>query len=100
MKQEGFTLLEVLVAIVILAVSLTVLIDVQSRYISRVSQSYERLEALDFFKRDFYRMRKKTDRFSIKVQKETLPFGIKEVRNIIFDKKTQKEVLVITTYEK
>lgn len=100
MDNRGFTLLEVLIAVVILAVSLTVLIDIQSRYISRVNQSLERLEALDFFKRDFYRIGKKTEKFIIKTQRKDLPFGIKEVKNIIFDKKTNKDVLVITTYEK
>ena len=100
MKQEGFTLLEVLIAMVILATALSVLIEIQSNYISRVNQSFERLEALNFFKKDFYRLPKENERFSIKVQKEDLPFGIKQVKNIIIDRKTQKEILVITTYEK
>ncbi len=100
MDSRGFTLLEVVVAIVILAVSLTVLLDIQSGYISRVDDAFKRIKALEFFKKHFYGLEVSNDNFFIKTEKENLPFGIKEVRNEILDKKTEKEVLQITTYEK
>lgn len=100
MNEKGFTLLEVLVAVVILAVSLSVLLDIQSNYIKRVDTDFQRLEALDFFKKNFYGLSIQNDKFSIKTEKQMLPYNIKEVENKIINKKTGKEILEITTYEK
>ncbi len=100
MNSKGFTLLEVLVAVVILAVSLTALLNIQSNYIDRVHQDFQRLEALKFFKKHFYGLKVSDDRFLIKTKKETLPYSIKQVSNIILFRKTGKKVLTVITYEK
>lgn len=99
MNEEGFTLLEVLVAIVILVVSLSVLIDIQSNYIKRTEEDLIKLQAINFFKKHYYGIKPEGD-FSIKVEKESLPFGVYEIKNKIYDKKTEKEILEIITYEK
>ncbi len=100
MNEDGFTLLEVLVAVVILATALVVLLDIQSNYIKRIDTDYQKLEALEFFKRDFYGMGKEEGKFIVKTEKETLPFDIKQVKNKIIDKNTGKEILTIITYER
>jgi len=96
-SQKGFTLLEVLVALVILSISLTVLLQIQTGQIKEISRSFKRIEALKYYKKltSGVPVEKK---FVIKVKKIEMPYGFKEVRNEIFE--GDKPVLVFYSYEK
>ncbi|WP_457643153.1 prepilin-type N-terminal cleavage/methylation domain-containing protein [Persephonella sp.] len=98
-SEEGFTLLEVLVAVVILAVSLTVLLQVKTNQIRQIADQFERLDALQFYKKKSAGLPVE-DRFILKIEKTDLLYGIKEVNNIIINRKTGKTVLNFRSYER
>ncbi|WP_456392898.1 type IV pilus modification PilV family protein [Persephonella sp.] len=97
--ERGFTLLEVLVALVILSVSVTVILNIQSNQIGRIHQQYNRLDALLYYKKVLAGL-PAGDRYTIKTTKKDLPYGIKEVENKITDRKTGEVHLIYRTYEK
>jgi prepilin-type N-terminal cleavage/methylation domain-containing protein len=69
-KEGGFTLLEVVVALVILAISFTVLIEIQSRYISLNSENIEKIRALKYMKEYIYSIPVKEKEENIKVEEK------------------------------
>ena len=102
-NQEGFTLLEIVVALTIFAVAFAVLIKIQSNNISHIRNSFEKLEAIKFFKEQIYTIPQREtseDQFSWKEERKRIEFGIKEIRYKIIDRGTGKEILEIKTYER
>ena len=99
-NKKGFTLLEVLVAIVILAFSFAILLKYQTTHIKNISLNFQKLEALKFFKIYYYGLKVDSNRFSIKKSIKYLPYNLRQVDNIILDRDTTKPILTITTYER
>jgi len=97
--EKGFTLLEVLIALLILSVSLTVILDIQSNQIGRIYQQYNKLAALWYYKKITAGL-SVDDRYTIKTIKKDLPYGIKEVESKIIDRKTGEIHLIYRTYER
>ncbi|WP_457621817.1 type IV pilus modification PilV family protein [Persephonella sp.] len=101
-NQEGFTLLEVLVAITIFVVAFTVLIKIQTASISEIEKSLKKLEALKFFKEEMYTIPEREtsrDDFTYRTKKRKIHFGINEIIHTISDRKTGERILEIKTYE-
>ncbi|WP_456401659.1 type IV pilus modification PilV family protein [Persephonella sp.] len=102
-NQEGFSLLEVLVAVTIFAVAFTLLIKIQSTNIARIDESIKKLEGIRYFKEEFYLIPNRTipeDRYIIKEKKEKIDFGINEITYTIIEKNTGKKIIEIKSYEK
>ncbi len=102
-RQEGFTLLEVLIAVTIFAVSFTLLVRIQSESISKVEQNFKRLEAVKFFKEKIYSIpeRETSDEiFNLREEKKKIEFGIDEIIYTVVERKTGKKILEIKTYER
>jgi len=101
--QEGFTLLEILVAISIFAVAFTILVKIQTDNISKVEENFKKINALKFFKEEVYtipeRETSKED-FGYRVEKKKIQFGINEIIYRITDRKTGEKILEIKTYER
>ena len=97
--KGGFTLLEVVVALVILAVSFTVLLQIQGRYISLNSQDFEKLRALKYMKEYIYNIpvKEKKENIKIKEKKELYLGNINRITYMLF--KDGKPILQMYEYE-
>lgn len=102
--NKGFTLLEVVVAITIFLVAFSVLIKMQVNNISKIKESFLRLDALEYAK--VYREGlsnkselKTINEFEIKESSKTIDFGVKEVNIQVIEKSTGKTILTLKTYE-
>ena len=97
MDNKGFTLLEVLVAIVIFSIVFILLIELESNHIKRFSQNLQKLEALQFFK--IKKLGISTDEEKFKIEKRSSYFGNLIISENIISDKNGKEVLTINTYK-
>ncbi len=98
-NQQGFTLLEVVVALVILAISFTVLIEIQTRYISLNSENLEKIRALKYMKEYIYNIPVKEREDSIKVEekKELYEENVNRITYKLI--KDGKQILEMYKYE-
>ncbi|SNR80468.1 prepilin-type N-terminal cleavage/methylation domain-containing protein [Desulfurobacterium atlanticum] len=99
--EKGFTLLEVVVAVAVLAVGASVLLYVASNSTNRVYQSESRISALQLIKRKVYDIDANgtLNGFTIEEKDKTFDLGVKERKFIVKDK-NGKEVLTFYYYEK
>lgn len=102
--NKGFTLLEVVVAITIFLVAFSVLVKMQVNNISKIEESFLRLDALEYAK--VYREGlvnksefKTINEFEIKESSKTIDFGVKEVTIQVIKKFTGKIILTLKIYE-
>jgi len=99
---DGFTLLEVLVAVVIFAVAFTTLYAIQTNYIKEYSQNQLQLQALQFLKK--YQLDK--SRYSnhpyFKVEEKTNLYilDIKRTVYTVIHRKTGREILTVEEFHK
>jgi len=99
-SKKGFTLLEVLVSVIIFGIAFTAILKIQSKNISAIYESIQKLEALNYFKESFYGIsQEKQKKFKITKERKETDFGLKETKYIIFDKNTEKKILIIKVYE-
>ncbi len=98
-NEGGFTLLEVVVALVILSVSFTVLIKIQTRYISLNSTNIERIRALKDMKEYIYNIPVKERNEDVKIEekKELYEENVNRITYIL--KKDNKPILEMYRYE-
>ena len=97
MNKKAFTLLEVLVALVIFSTTFVLLIELETRYIKKVSKNREKLKALHFFKKKEFGLTNEEEGYKIKTESKNLDSLI-IYENSITDNKG-KEILVIKSYE-
>ncbi len=96
-SSKGFTLLEVLVALVIFSIVFTFLLELESNHIRKVYNNFEKLKALQFFKKKELGLNTAESSFRIESRKSLFDtFIVKE--NIIFNSKGE-EILKINTYK-
>ncbi len=96
-SNRGFTLLEVLVALVIFSIVFTFLLELESNHIKRVYNNFEKLKALQFFKKKELGLNTAENDFKIESRKFLFDsFIVNE--NIIFNG-NGKELLRINTYK-
>ncbi len=99
--MKGFTLLEVLISILIFAISITILLEIESNYIRWINRNNLELKAIQFFKKyNFGYAPYLDENFTIKREIINREEGFKEIKNKIIYRKTGETVLVITTYQK
>jgi len=98
-SQNGFTLLEVLVALVILAISFSVLIKIQTRYISLTSSDVEKIRALKYMKEYIYNIPVKEKNKNVKIEekKELYDENINRITYTLI--KDEKPILEMYKYE-
>lgn len=98
-SQNGFTLLEVLVALVILAISFSVLIKIQTRYISLTSSDVEKIRALKYMKEYIYNIpvKEKNENIKIEEKKELYDENINRITYTLI--KDEKPILEMYKYE-
>ncbi len=98
-SSKGFTLLEVVVAIVIFAVGISVLIKIQTEHIVRTSDNIERLKALKPLKEYVYDIPvvEKDETYSIDMKKKPAEYDL--IKIIYQVKKDKKTVLEMFEYE-
>jgi len=99
--RKGFTLLEVVVAVAVLAVGASALLYVASNSVNRVYQSESRIRALQLIKRKIYGIdvNGTLDDFTIEEKEKSLDLGVKE-KTFIVKNKNGKDVLTFYYYEK
>jgi len=99
-KTSGFTLLEVVVALVILSVSLTALIQIQTNYISKNTQNIEKIRGLKPLKEYIYNIpvKEKESQYIVKEKKEPYQFNIYRITYQLY--KNNKLILEMYKYEK
>jgi len=98
--KNGFTLLEVVIAITIFSISVLLLLEIESNNIRHIENSFKRLKALSFFQQYILRIKTQSDEYLIETEKKHILPQVKEVKNKIIDRNDKKEVLEIITYEK
>ena len=97
--MKGFTLLEVLIAILIFAISITILLEIESNYIRWINRNNLELEALQFFKKYNFGYEPYLDeKFTIEKEVKDRKEGFKEIKNKIIYRKTGETILIIKTY--
>ncbi len=97
MNNKAFTLLEVLVALVIFSTTFVLLIELETRYIKKVSENREKLKALQFFKKREFGLTNEEEDYKIKTERKNLDSLI-VYENSITDKEGRK-ILVIKSYK-
>ncbi len=98
-NEKGFTLLEVVVALVILAISFTVLIEIQTRYISLNSENIEKIRALKYMKEYIYNIpvKEKEDNIKVEEKKELYEENVNRITYTLI--KDNKPILEMYKYE-
>ena len=95
-NSKGFTLLEVLVALVLFSVVFTVLIELETNHIKRVYKNYEKLKALQFFQKNEMGFNPVDTEFKVERKSSRYDNFIIE-ENVILNRENE-EVLTIKNY--
>ncbi len=96
-SSGGFTLLEVLIALVIFSIVFTFLLELESNHIRKVYNNFEKLKALQFFKKKELGLNTAESKFKVESRKYIFDsFIVNE--NVIFNSKGE-ELLRINTYK-
>jgi prepilin-type N-terminal cleavage/methylation domain-containing protein len=97
--ERGFSLLEIVIAITIFASSVILLLEIEANHIKKMERSFKEIEALKFFQEHTLRLKVLDDRFEIKTEKRYILPTVREIRNIVIDRKKNEPVIEIITYE-
>ncbi|NPA51914.1 MAG: prepilin-type N-terminal cleavage/methylation domain-containing protein [Aquificae bacterium] len=98
-NKEGFTLLEVVVAIVIFAVGISVLLKIQTQHIVRTAENIEKIRALKPLKEHIYNIPVKERDKSYNIDEKRSPYEYNLIKIIYQVKKKDKIILELFEYE-
>jgi len=98
-SSKGFTLLEVVVALVIFAVSITVIINIQTNHITKIAENLEKVRALNYLKEYVYNIPVKESKKEFKIEEKKKPYEF-DLNKITYQViKGDKTIIELFEYE-
>ncbi len=98
-SSKGFTLLEVVVALVIFAVGISVLLKIQTQHIIKTSENIEKIKALKPLKEHIYNIPVKEKDKTYNIDEKRSPYDFNLVKITYTVKKGDKILFEIFEYE-
>lgn len=98
-SSKGFTLLEVVIALVIFAVGISVLLNIQSKHILKTADNIEKIKALKPLKEYIYNIPVKEKDKTYNIDERRSPYEYNLIKITYSVKKGKKTILKMFEYE-